>query len=211
MRLAVSPPSSGPSGHLLPAGEKREFAATSRFLIGRPAVKRLFKVAYALDFLFSPWGEDARRADEGGHLLRQPDDITRRSPGKTAQARGLREGETEEEYRLWSDLRNRRLNGYKFTRQIPLGPYVVDFVCREKSLIVEIDGFHHAESTSDGGRTLWLNRNGYSVLRFWNHEVLRERRPVLETILAALEGRIFQRDDILRFHPAIRQSEDPSK
>jgi len=132
------------------------------------------------------------------------DDITKRRPGKTRQARHLRKNDTEEEYRLWSDLRGRRLNGYKFARQIPLGPYIVDFLCRDKLLIIEIDGFQHAASPSDINRTRWLNTQGYSVLRFWNHEVLRARRAVLETVLAALEGQIFQRDDAIRFSPAIR-------
>ncbi len=138
-------------------------------------------------------------------------DITKRRPGKTQQARHLRKNDTEEEYRLWSDLRGRRLNGYKFARQIPLGPYVIDFLCRDRLLIVEIEGLQHAASQSDIIRTRWLNEHGYSVLRFWNHEITRERRAVLETILAALEGRIFARDDILRFYPAIQLTEGGGK
>ncbi|WP_184469586.1 endonuclease domain-containing protein [Rhizobium esperanzae] len=134
--------------------------------------------------------------------MSDPEDIR-----KTRQARKLRQTETEEEYRLWGDLRNRQLNGYKFTRQAPLGTYIADFLCREERLIVEIDGFQHADNRSDTARTLWLNQAGYSILRFWNHEITRERRAVLETILAALERRIFQRDDILRFYPAIVRSE----
>lgn len=102
----------------------------------------------------------------------------------------LRRNETEEEYHLWSDLRARRLNGYKFARQVPLGPFIVDFLCREQRLIVEVDGFQHADSVSDQRRTEWLNVNGYAVLRFWNQEISRERRSVLETVLAALQGRI---------------------
>ncbi|NNH67262.1 DUF559 domain-containing protein [Rhizobium laguerreae] len=135
-------------------------------------------------------------------------DITKRRPGKTGQARRLRRNETEEEYRLWGNLRDRRLNGYKFARQVPLGTYIVDFLSREERLIVEIDGFHHAGDLPDEARTVWLNGAGYSVLRFWNHEITKERRAVLETILAALERRIFQRDDILRFYPAIVRPED---
>lgn len=131
------------------------------------------------------------------------DDITKRRPGKTTQARRLRRNETEEEYRLWSDLRNRHLNGYKFARQVPLGPYIADFLCREERLIVEIDGFQHAGSHSDELRTQWLNQNGYSVLRFWNHEITRERRAVLDTILAALAGQITERCDIARFYPPL--------
>jgi very-short-patch-repair endonuclease len=125
-----------------------------------------------------------------------------RKPGATARARILRANDTEPEYRLWSDLRGRRLNGHKFSRQIPLGPYIVDFACREKNLVVELDGAQHVESQLDEIRTEWLNANGYSVLRFWNDEVLKERRAVLETILAVLEGRIFERCDTLRFYPA---------
>ncbi len=118
------------------------------------------------------------------------DDVTKRHSGKTAFARHLRQNETEEEYNLWSDLRARRLNGFKFARQIPLGPYIVDFVCREKQLIVEIDGFHHAENRDDMKRTAWLNAQDYSVLRFWNHDISRARMSVLETILAALNGKL---------------------
>ncbi|MBT9369498.1 DUF559 domain-containing protein [Rhizobium sp. CSW-27] len=130
---------------------------------------------------------------------------TKRRLGKTTQARHLRQLETEEEYYLWSDLRARRLNGYKFARQIPLGPYVVDFLCRGKGLVVELDGSQHAESLHDIVRTRWLNSQGYSVIRFWNHEVLRERLAVLETILAVLDGRLTEGCDTIRFSPADRR------
>lgn len=103
---------------------------------------------------------------------------------------------------LWSDLRSRRLNGFKFSRQIPLGLYVVDFLYREQRLIVEVDGFHHAEDPRDDVRTAWLNLKGYSVLRFWNHEITRERNAVLETILAVLTGRLAVRSDTTRFFPS---------
>lgn len=125
-----------------------------------------------------------------------------RKDGATKRARTLRQDETEAEYRLWSDLRNRNLNGFKFSRQIPLGPYFADFLCREKKLIVEVDGSQHAESVSDMRRTEWMNGQGYSVLRFWNHEVLEQRRDVLETIVAALEGRMFAKCEAARFYPA---------
>ncbi|MDQ0321389.1 very-short-patch-repair endonuclease [Pararhizobium capsulatum DSM 1112] len=129
-------------------------------------------------------------------------DLTKRRPGATLKARTLRRNETEAEYRLWGDLRNRLLNGYKFSRQVPLGPYVADFLCREQRLVVEIDGSQHADSVSDVIRTQWLNANGYAVLRFWNEEALRERRPVLETILAVLSGDISERCETIRFWPA---------
>ena len=131
------------------------------------------------------------------------DDITKRRPGKTGQARRLRRIEAEEERRLWGDLRDRRLNGFKFSRQIPLGTYVVDFLCREQHLVVEVDGFQHAGKHSDETRTLWLNHSGYSLVRFWNHEITQERRAVLDTILAALNGELNKRCDTTRFYPAI--------
>jgi very-short-patch-repair endonuclease len=130
--------------------------------------------------------------------------ITKRRPGKTAQARKLRQAETEEEYHLWNELRARRLNCHKFTRQVPLGSYIVDFICREQRLIVEVDGFHHAESQSDVERTKWLNSNCYSVLRFWNHEISSQRTSVIETILAALGGKIAAESNALSFYsPAV--------
>ncbi|WP_348630259.1 endonuclease domain-containing protein [Rhizobium sp. NXC14] len=180
--IAPGAPSSDPSGHLLPAGEK------GRVDVAAPP--------------FSPRGEGARRADEGApgakKIIKQ--DIRKHRANKTDQARTLRRNETEEEYHLWSDVRARRLNGYKFARQVPLGPFIVDFLCREKRLIVEVDGFQHAESVSDQRRTEWLNANGYSVLRFWNQEVSRERRSVLETILAALEGRLEASEETVSFY-----------
>jgi very-short-patch-repair endonuclease len=137
-----------------------------------------------------------------------PTGITKRRPGKTTQARRLRHDETDEEHQLWRDLRNRQLNGYKFVRQVSIGRYVADFLCRRSHLIAELDGFHHADNQADQRRTSWLNRNGCSVLRFWNHEITRERHAVLETVLAVVEGRIFAKDDILRFYPALVRLED---
>jgi very-short-patch-repair endonuclease len=135
--------------------------------------------------------------------VRNPErSASKRRPGATPKARRLRQTETEVEYRLWSDLRNRLLNGFKFSRQIPLGPYVVDFVCREKMLVVELDGSQHNESKHDVHRTHWLNENGYSVIRFWNDEIMKERRAVLETILAVLTGHIYCSDDAIRFSAA---------
>ncbi|MUZ72915.1 DUF559 domain-containing protein [Agrobacterium vitis] len=151
--------------------------------------------------LFSPAGRRCRQADEGAEGMT---DITKRRPGKTGQARQLRREETDAEYRLWGDLRNRLLSGHKFARQVPLGAYIADFVCRERCLIVELDGSQHAESASDEIRTTWLNDQGYDVLRFWNDEVQTERREVLETILAVLEGQITERCGTLRFYPGKR-------
>lgn len=129
-------------------------------------------------------------------------ELTKRKGMATARARALRADDTEPEYRFWGELRNRRLNGHKFVRQIPIGPYIVDFPCREHRLVVELDGGQHCDSEHDRIRDRWLSENGYSVLRFWNNEVMKERRAVLETALAVLEGRVLAPSPGLRFAPA---------
>ena len=103
-------------------------------------------------------------------------------------ARGLRKNPTEAERLLWRHLRVRQLGGHKFRRQQPLGPYIVDFVCLEKRLIVEVDGGQHAaRAEKDAQRVAWLKAEGFRVLRFWNTEVLQETEAVWETIRAALQ------------------------
>ena len=109
---------------------------------------------------------------------------------RTERARSLRKIENEAEDVLWQELRARRLNGYRFVRQLPIGPYFADFACRQKNLVVEVDGSQHAGRASDRFRDDTMNGNGWSVLRVWHADVLRERRAVLETILAALDGRL---------------------
>jgi very-short-patch-repair endonuclease len=107
---------------------------------------------------------------------------------RTGRARALRKVDNEAEERLWSELRSRRLNGHKFVRQLPIGPYFADFACREANLVVEVDGSQHAGSKRDIVRDEMMNANGWSVLRFWHADVLKDRGSVLETILAALHG-----------------------
>lgn len=109
---------------------------------------------------------------------------------RTARARSLRKVENDAEAVLWSELRARRLGGYKFVRQLPIGPYFADFACREALLVVEVDGSQHADSEYDAKRNAFMNANGWSVVRFWNADVLREREDVLETLIAILDGRI---------------------
>jgi very-short-patch-repair endonuclease len=128
--------------------------------------------------------------------------ITMRDAGATGRARALRRDQTDAEYRLWFELKDRQLGGFKFVRQVPLGSYVADFLCRSERLVVELDGEPHADSATDAPRTAWLNAHGYSIPRFWNHEVLRERGSVLDTILAILERRVRGADTGLRFAPA---------
>jgi very-short-patch-repair endonuclease len=88
------------------------------------------------------------------------------------KARRLRANSTDAERKLWSILRDRRLDGHKFVRQLPVGPYVADFACREANLIVEVDGGQHSGSRSDEIRTAELAKYGYRVVRFWNTDVL---------------------------------------
>nr|WP_246226213.1 DUF559 domain-containing protein [Chelativorans xinjiangense] len=114
----------------------------------------------------------------------------RRLPKATARARALRKGDNLAEGRLWSLLKDRQLNGHKFVRQFPVGPYFADFLCRRKRLVVEVDGSQHFGSAHDRRRDEYMRREGYSVLRFWNVDVLKETESVLETIVAALEGRL---------------------
>ncbi|ODS55377.1 MAG: hypothetical protein ABS40_12085 [Agrobacterium sp. SCN 61-19] len=109
---------------------------------------------------------------------------------KTLRARSLRKVENDAEAALWSDLRARRLAGHKFVRQLPIGPYFADFACREALLVVEIDGSQHADSEHDAKRNAFMNANGWSVVRFWNADVLRERTAVLDTLIAILDGRL---------------------
>ena len=91
---------------------------------------------------------------------------------------------------LWLELKNRKLGGYRFTRQLPIGPYFADFACRERWLVVEVDGSQHADNTYDRRRDEFMRTQGYSILRFWNTDVLKHRASVCETILAALDGRL---------------------
>jgi very-short-patch-repair endonuclease len=91
---------------------------------------------------------------------------------KTARARGLRRSSTDAENALWYRLRSRALNGYKFVRQEPIGSYTVDLVCRERRLIIEVDGSQHADNPRDAIRDKWLIDHNYRVLRFWNNDVL---------------------------------------
>ena len=107
----------------------------------------------------------------------------------TTRARQLRSNPTDAEICLWSKLRRKQLEGFRFRRQAPIGPYYVDFVCLEKKLILEIDGGQHAvRQDSDAKRTRWLESEGYRVIRFWNNEALGNLDGVLESIRRALVG-----------------------
>ncbi len=108
------------------------------------------------------------------------------------RSRELRAAQTSAELRLWGALRGRRLCGYKFVRQEPIGPFFADFVCREHALAVEIDGATHSsdeELARDAFREAFLRERGYRVLRFTKDEVFQNFEGVCESILAALERR----------------------
>lgn len=109
----------------------------------------------------------------------------------TTLARNLRRHQTEAERLLWSRLRNRRLGGWKFKRQAPIGPYIADFLCGDAWLIVELDGGHHNRDTvavKDRRRTAELEGCSYLVVRFWNSEVTSDLDGVCETILDFAQG-----------------------
>jgi len=105
---------------------------------------------------------------------------------KQAQAKQLRTRMTDAEQRLWYRLRAHRFDGLKFKRQMPIDPYVVDFVCFEHELIVEVDGGQHADNKTDRHRDEWLCSQGFRVTRFWNDDVLRRTDIVLGEISNAV-------------------------
>ena len=106
------------------------------------------------------------------------------------QAKRLRKSMTDSERRLWYRLRAHRFDGYKFKRQVPIGPYVVDFACLNHGVIVELDGGQHSENAKDVVRDEYLKTNGFRVLRFWNNDVLKNTTAVLEAVLWKLRGEI---------------------
>jgi very-short-patch-repair endonuclease len=108
----------------------------------------------------------------------------------TQRARGLRRNATDAENRLWRILRNRGI-GAKFRRQFPFGPYILDFYCLDRRLVVEVDGGQHFEpeqAAKDAERTAILEKSGLKVLRFTNREVLLEADAVAESIRQAVVG-----------------------
>ena len=110
-------------------------------------------------------------------------------PQSTANARLLRHHPTDAEQTLWYLLRRRHLHPHYFRRQSPIGPYIADFLCQEKRLIIELDGGHHQlQQAQDAQRTKWLESRGYQVIRFWNNELKEDPDAVLQAILIALEA-----------------------
>jgi len=90
----------------------------------------------------------------------------------TDRVRQLRANMTDAEEHLWRILRMRQLGGHRFRRQFQIGPFIADFACPQLRLVIEVDGGQHADSASDALRELWLQSEGWKVVRFWNNEVL---------------------------------------
>ncbi len=105
------------------------------------------------------------------------------------RARALRREDTDAEARLWNALRGRRLGGWRWRRQVPKGPFIVDFLCVEAALVVKLDGGQHSEQAEyDARRTTYLEGLGLTVTRFWNSSVLESRDDVCREILLACGG-----------------------
>jgi very-short-patch-repair endonuclease len=103
----------------------------------------------------------------------------------------LRANASQAEQKLWHHLRRKQVNGLRFRRQFPVGPYFADFVCLRARLIVEVDGGQHglpAQQAHDGRRTAWLEANGFRVIRFWADEVMTNITAVMDGIEAAMKG-----------------------
>ena len=109
-------------------------------------------------------------------MIKNPNELPRR----------LRREATNAERRLWSALRDRRLRGYRFRRQHPIGEFIADFACTRHLLIVEADGGQHADSEDDRRRTAWLEAQGWRVARFWNNDILANTEGVIQAVLTKL-------------------------
>jgi very-short-patch-repair endonuclease len=127
-------------------------------------------------------------------MQRMPRRLAVRGPNKDAthRARQFRQVYNEAELVLWNELRGRRLNGLKFVRQFSIGPYFADFACRELCLVVEVDGSQHVDSEHDRTRDAHMLQNGWSIIRFSNITVLKDRASVLDTLVAIAEGRLVE-------------------
>lgn len=108
------------------------------------------------------------------------------NPKLLERARQMRSEMTQPERELWIALRAKRFAGVKFTRQVVIGPYIADFVCRSRKLIIELDGATHDDASRDDQRTAFLEAQGYRVIRFWNNDVMTNLDGVLGALGEAL-------------------------
>ena len=130
-------------------------------------------------------GEGGAQAEGLGGRGGVPD-ATERKRIQRRHAKAMRHEMTEAEAALWKLLRAKRLEAFKFRRQLPIGLFIADFACPAVRLIVEADGSQHAENARDESRTQWLESQGWRVLRFWNAEILANSDDVMRVIYAAL-------------------------
>ena len=141
------------------------------------------------------WGEGAFLCGSATntHYSQTPTSLTLTasmtvSPVNLGRARRLRRNSTDAEQRLWRLLRSRRFNGFKIRRQHILGVFIVDFVCLEKKIVIELDGGQHATAVeADAMRTRYVQARGFRVIRFWNNEVLENMGGVWEAIAKELK------------------------
>jgi very-short-patch-repair endonuclease len=116
--------------------------------------------------------------------------VKRIKPMLTANARSLRKDMTDTERMLWHALRGKQLHECRFRRQHPIGPYIADFACIDKKLLIELDGGQHQDQIFyDQHRTVFLEMQGWQVLRFWNNDVLNNMEGVLAVVAEALAVR----------------------
>ena len=167
-------PSSGAPRHLLPQGEKEETTNTA-----------------PLPSPLAGEGGSRRLTDEGvpkqrKHSPAPPPPVPTVEAFAQRQSKRLRKEMTDVERILWSNLRSRKFEKFKFRRQVPIGKYIVDFVCFERSMIVELDGSQHSESQHDQVRDAWLRAQKFRVLRFWNIDILQALDGTLRAIFDAL-------------------------
>lgn len=121
-------------------------------------------------------------------------------------AKSMRRVMTDAELKLWNELRAHRLMGMSFRRQVPIGPYIVDFACSAHHLVVEVDGSQHADTEHaerDQARSAYLKASGWTILRFWNDDVIRDIDNVCQHIVieAGLAGA-----DMTAHEPAAREA-----
>jgi very-short-patch-repair endonuclease len=108
-------------------------------------------------------------------------------------AKQLRKNMTDAERKLWEFLRHKQISGLKFRKQAPIGKFIVDFVCHEAKIIIELDGGQHDEEKNinyDNERSLWLSSQGYFVQRYWNNEIFENIEGVVDSILDLCSSRI---------------------
>ena len=135
------------------------------------------------------WGEESENQGRSPQMLRWGEIKRQYTQQAQTYSKALRQNLTNAERLLWHYLRNKQLDGYKFRRQQAMGNYIVDFVCLSKKIIIELDGGQHQEQQSyDSQRDIFLQQQGYKVLRFWNNDVFNNCFGVLEKIYTELVG-----------------------